>query len=120
MKKTSCAIAPLILASLALPALAQSDDPAQRLDTIVTTATPSATPLSDIPMSVSVIDSGELSLADAYVSAEDVTDLLTGVEAAVANGTQIAFQIRGVGAVDHQALTPTAAAVKNKVVLFDF
>ena len=111
MKKTSCAIAPLILTSLALPALAQSDDPAQRLDTIVTTATPSATPLSDIPMSVSVIDSGELSLADAYVSAEDVTDLLTGVEAAVANGTQIAFQIRGVGAVDHQALTPTAAAV---------
>ena len=111
MKKTSCAIAPLILASLALPALAQSDDPAQRLETIVTTATPSATPLSDIPMSVSVIDSGELSLADAYVSAEDVTDLLTGVEAAVANGTQIAFQIRGVGAVDHQALTPTAAAV---------
>lgn len=111
MKKTSCAIAPLILASLALPALAQSDDPAQRLETIVTTATPSATTLSDIPMSVSVIDSGELSLADAYVSAEDVTDLLTGVEAAVANGTQIAFQIRGVGAVDHQALTPTAAAV---------
>jgi len=111
MKKTSCAIAPFILTSLALPALAQSDDPAQRLETIVTTATPSATPLSDIPMSVSVIDSGELSLADAYVSAEDVTDLLTGVEAAVANGTQIAFQIRGVGAVDHQALTPTAAAV---------
>lgn len=111
MKKTTCAFAPLILASLALPALAQSDDPAQRLETIVTTATPSATPLSDIPMSVSVIDSGELSLADAYVSAEDVTDLLTGVEAAVANGTQIAFQIRGVGAVDHQALTPTAAAV---------
>ena len=111
MKQNSRCVAPLILASLALPAAAQTGDTAQRLDTIVTTATPSAAPLSDIPMSVSVIDSGDLSLADAYVSAEDVTDLLTGVEAAVANGTQVAFQIRGVGAVDHQALTPTAAAV---------
>ncbi|HCE24450.1 MAG TPA: TonB-dependent receptor, partial [Hyphomonas sp.] len=111
MKKFQCSVAPLALLAFALPATAQSDDPVNRLDTIVTTATPSATPLTDIPMSVSVIDTRDLSLADAYVSAEDMTDLLTGVEAAVANGTQVAFQIRGIGAVDHQALTPTAAAV---------
>ena len=111
MKKFQCSVAPLALLAFALPATAQSDDPVNRLDTIVTTATPSAAPLTDIPMSVSVIESSDLSLADAYVSAEDMTDLLTGVEAAVANGTQVAFQIRGVGAVDHQALTPTAAAV---------
>lgn len=111
MKKFQCSVAPLALLAFALPATAQSDDPVNRLDTIVTTATPSATPLTDIPMSVSVIDTKDLSLADAYVSAEDMTDLLTGVEAAVANGTQVAFQIRGIGAVDHQALTPTAAAV---------
>jgi iron complex outermembrane recepter protein len=111
MRNFQCSVAPLALLAFALPAMAQSDDPVSRLDTIVTTATPSAAPLADIPMSVSVIDSSDLSLADAYVSAEDVTDLLTGVEAAVANGTQVAFQIRGIGAVDHQALTPTAAAV---------
>ena len=111
MKRFQCSAAPLVLAAFALPAFAQSDDPTNRLDTIVTTATPGATPLADIPMSVSVIDTADLSLADAYVSAEDMTDLLTGVEAAVANGTQVAFQIRGIGAVDHQALTPTAAAV---------
>ncbi|MEP0313881.1 TonB-dependent receptor [Hyphomonas sp.] len=111
MKKFQCSVAPLALLAFALPATAQSNDPVSRLDTIVTTATPSAAPLTDIPMSVSVIESSDLSLADAYASAEDMTDLLTGVEAAVANGTQVAFQIRGVGAVDHQALTPTAAAV---------
>ena len=94
MKKFQCSVAPLALLAFALPATAQSDDPVNRLDTIVTTAPPSATPLTDIPMSVSVIDTRDLSLADAYVSAEDMTDLLTGVEAAVANGTQVAFHSR--------------------------
>lgn len=111
MKLIPCPVIPLLAVSLALPATAQSDDPERRLDPVVTTATPSAAPLSDIPMSVSVIDPAAPSLADAYVGAEDMTDLLAGVEAAVANGSQVAFQIRGIGAVDHQALTPTAAAV---------
>ena len=89
---------------------AEPEDAPARLDRVVTTATASQTPLSDIPMSVSVISGDELDFASAYLGAEDVTDLLTGVEAAVANGTQVAFQIRGIGAVDHQALTPGAAA----------
>jgi len=36
---------------------------------------------------------------------------VAGLQAALANGAQTAFQIRGLGAVDHQALTPGAAAV---------
>lgn len=93
------------------------EDAPARLDPIVTTATAGQTPLSDIPMSVSVINGDELGLTSAYLSAEDVTDLLTGVEAAIANGTQVAFQIRGIGAVDHQALTPGGAAVYSDGVL---
>ena len=96
---------------------AEPEDAPARLDPIVTTATASQTPLSDIPMSVSVISGDELGLTSPYLGAEDVTDLLTGVEAAVANGTQVAFQIRGIGAVDHQALTPGAAAVYSDGVL---
>ncbi len=96
---------------------AEPEDAPARLDPVVTTATASQTPLSDIPMSVSVISGDELDFASAYLGAEDVTDLLTGVEAAVANGTQVAFQIRGIGAVDHQALTPGAAAVYSDGVL---
>jgi iron complex outermembrane receptor protein len=97
--------------------IAEPEDAPARLDPVVTTATAGQTPLSEIPMSVSVIDGEELGLASAYLGAEDVTDLLTGVEAAVANGTQVAFQIRGIGAVDHQALTPGAAAVYSDGVL---
>jgi iron complex outermembrane recepter protein len=111
MKPSRALPASLLLASFFAPATAEPRDPARRLDPVVTTATPSAAPLADIPMSVSVIGADALRLADAYLGAEDVTDLLTGVDAAVANGTQVAFQIRGIGAVDHQALTPTAAAV---------
>lgn len=105
----------LLLAAATLGADPQ-EAPA-RLDPVVTTAKATDAPLSDVPMSVSVISADELSLASAYLGAEDVTDLLTGVEAAVANGTQVAFQIRGIGAVDHQALTPGAAAVYSDGVL---
>jgi len=105
------------LLAAAAPALAEAADAPARLDPVVTTATAGATPLSDVPMSVSVISGDTLGLAAPYLGAEDVTDLLTGVEAAVANGTQVAFQIRGIGAVDHQALTPGAAAVYSDGVL---
>ena len=111
MKSSRALPASLLIATFATPALAEIGDTPRRLDPVVTTATPSAAPLTDIPMSVSVIGSDALNLTDAYLGAEDITDLLTGVDAAVANGTQVAFQIRGIGAVDHQALTPTAAAV---------
>jgi iron complex outermembrane receptor protein len=105
----------LILAAATLTA--EPDEAPARLDPVVTTATAGQTPLSDIPMSVSVIRGSDLDLVSAYAGAEDVSDLLTGVEAAVANGTQVAFQIRGIGAVDHQALTPGAAAVYSDGVL---
>ena len=108
------------LASAALIALGQtaiaqtsgvSDETIRTLDTVAVTATRRAEALSDIPASVSVIAGAQADQASALDGAEDVTRYLTGVEAAVANGSQVAFQIRGIGAVDHQALTPTAAAV---------
>ena len=105
----------LLLAAAAT--IAEPEDAPARLDPIVTTATAGEAPLSVIPMSVTVIDSDRLALSASGLGAEDVTDLLTGVEAAVANGTQVAFQIRGIGAVDHQALTPGAAAVYSDGVL---
>ncbi len=75
------------------------------------TATRRAQPLLDVPASINVITGARLNDAQTLNGAEDVTRYLSGVDAAVANGSQIAFQIRGIGAVDHQALTPTAAAI---------
>lgn len=77
-------------------------------DEVIVTATKIAKNTQDLGMSVSVIDGDTLSQFD---SAEELTQRVSGLQAAVANGNQIAFQIRGIGAVDHQALTPTAAAV---------
>ena len=99
--------APLV--NLVATTSAQADE--KRLDTVSVTAVHKATDLVDIPASVEILTDETLDVANALNSAEDVTRLLTGVQAAVANGSQVAFQIRGIGAVDHQALTPGAAAV---------
>lgn len=93
------------LASFALqPVVAETD-------VVTVTATKRTQSLGDIAASVDVISGAELDKANGFNSAEEITQLLSGVQAAVANGNQIAFQIRGIGAVDHQALTPTAAAI---------
>ncbi len=91
---------------LAAPALAQVGGSMQ--DEIIVTATKSEQSVQDLGLSVSVLSSSGLALRDA---AEEISKISAGVQAAVANGTQVAFQIRGIGAVDHQALTPTATAV---------
>ena len=87
------------------------DDEDYRLELITVSATRTAQLLHEVPMSVSVIDGSRIDKANSFNGGEDLVELLTGVQAAVANGTQVAFQIRGIGAVDHQALTPSAAAV---------
>ena len=89
----------------ALPTLCYAQNFA---DDIVVTATKIEASVDDLALSVSVIDGEPLNRLD---SAEDIAQLIPGVQAAVANGTQIVFQTRGIGAVDHQALTPTATAV---------
>lgn len=86
------------------PALAQTDAG----DRVVVTATRQAEAVEDLPQSVAVLSGDEL---DAVDGAEDIVMRLPGVQAAISNGSQTTFQIRGVGAVDHQALTPSAAAV---------
>lgn len=80
----------------------------QAPDEIIVTATKIEKTVQELGLSVSVVDGDVLSVFD---GAEDLSQHVTGLQAAVANGSQIAFQIRGIGAVDHQALTPTAAAI---------
>lgn len=77
-------------------------------DTIIVTATRQREDARDVPQSVVVLSARDLSNVDGI---EDVVQRLAGVQAAISNGSQTTFQIRGMGAVDHQALTPSAAAV---------
>lgn len=93
------------LVGVSAPAIAQE---VADTDRIVVTATRQAANASDLPQSVAILSGEQLAASD---SAEDVVQRLVGVQAAVSNGSQATFQIRGVGAVDHQALTPSAAAV---------
>ncbi len=87
--------------SFAISAQAQSDE-------IIVTATKISASPHTIGASISVIDGEPLGSFD---GAEELSQRVSGLQAAIANGSQIAFQIRGIGAVDHQALTPTATAV---------
>ncbi|WP_026941066.1 TonB-dependent receptor [Hellea balneolensis] len=99
-----------IFGILAIPSLALSQ-PSFALDdtsAIIVTATKIEKDIQDLGLRVSVVEGDVLSTFD---GAEDLTQRVSGLQAAVANGSQVAFQIRGIGAVDHQALTPTAAAV---------
>lgn len=77
-------------------------------DDVIVTATKQSKSVQELGISVSVIEGDALARFD---GAEDLTTRVSGLQAAIANGNQVAFQIRGIGAVDHQALTPTAAAV---------
>lgn len=107
MRRAEMRLCPLGLAaaiSLGAPAFAQ----AAPTDRVVVTATRQAETVETLPQSVAVLSGDELSAVD---GAEDVVQRLAGVQAAISNGSQTTFQIRGVGAVDHQALTPSAAAV---------
>lgn len=87
------------------PAATQETD---RYDVVVVTATRQAEPVRALPQSVAVLAGEDLRASE---SAEDIVMHLAGVQAAISNGSQTTFQIRGVGAVDHQALTPSGAAV---------
>ncbi|WP_375200988.1 TonB-dependent receptor [Hyphococcus sp.] len=98
-----------LFAAVTVPCLFQTA--LAETDVITVTASKRVQSLSDIAASVDVIGGAQIDKANGFNSAEEITQLLSGVQAAVANGNQIAFQIRGIGAVDHQALTPTAAAV---------
>ena len=90
---------------MALPTISFAQD---RHSEIIVTATKIEKDIQDLGLSISVVDGDVLSRFD---GAEELSQSVAGLQAAVANGNQIAFQIRGIGAVDHQALTPTAAAV---------
>jgi len=103
----------LVASGVPVCAAAQDSDEGIGADggDIVVTATRQPRPIENVPGSVLLLDEEALQREQGFTGAEDLAELLPGVEAAVANGTQVAFQIRGIGAVDHQALTPTAAAV---------
>lgn len=111
IKSISVLLSASLLTGVGCAAAETEASEARTLDPVTVSVTRIEQPVSDLPASVTVIGGAELDLAAPYLGAGDLTDLSTGMEAAVANGTQIAFQIRGIGAVDHQALTPSAAAV---------
>ena len=72
-------------------------------DELIVTATKLEKSVQELGLSVSIVDGDVLSQFD---GAEELSQHVAGLQAAVANGSQISFQIRGIGAVDHQALTP--------------
>ncbi|GAB5349704.1 TonB-dependent receptor [Alteriqipengyuania sp. 357] len=113
MKSSGCAVISLV--ACAIPGTAIAQEPGEDVladdEVIVVTATRQPLSIERVPGSVLLLDEDALDQAQGFTGAEDLAEMLPGVEAAVANGTQVAFQIRGIGAVDHQALTPTAAAV---------
>jgi len=81
--------------------------PETGIEEILVTATKRSQRIKDIAASVIVINGGQLNNMD---GAEQMAQGLSGVQAAIASGSRTTFQIRGIGAVDHQALTPTATA----------
>ena len=89
-------------------ASAQTVSDATYLEAITVTSSKRDSDQATLAGSVSIVSGREL---DGLVAAEDVVERVAGMQAAVSNGSQITFQIRGIGAVDHQALTPSAAAV---------
>ena len=108
MRATDVRFSPLGLAAaiaLSAPAFAQTQPDGDR---VVVTATRQAESADTLPQSISVLSGDDL---DGVDGAEDIVHRLAGVQVAISNGSQATFQIRGVGAVDHQALTPGAAAV---------
>ena len=109
--KYTC-LSALICAPLALTSVAFSEtEDLRKLETVSVTATSESARIEDIPGSVSVLSETDVDFVQSLSSAAELTRALTGVQAAVSNGSQVTFQIRGIGAVDHQALTPGAAAV---------
>ncbi|MGV6800778.1 MAG: TonB-dependent receptor [bacterium] len=84
---------------------------AENYDEMIITATKRPELLQDVGASVVVISGSAIDQGNNFNGAEDLVQHVAGLQAAIANGTQVAFQIRGIGAVDHQALTPTATAV---------
>lgn len=77
-------------------------------DTVIITSTRREAASQSLPVSVAVLGERDIGQVD---SIDDIADRVAGVQVAISNGSQATFQIRGLGAVDHQALTPSAAAV---------
>lgn len=77
-------------------------------DTVIITSARRESTAQSLPVSVAVLGEREIGEID---SLDNIADRVAGVQVAISNGSQATFQIRGLGAVDHQALTPSAAAV---------
>lgn len=104
----SCALAASSALAPAVFAQTEPESEATVLETIIVTSSKRDTDLLELPGSYAIVSGSAL---DDLVEAEEIAMRLPGVQASIANGSQITFQIRGIGAVDHQALTPSAAAV---------
>lgn len=87
------------------PAFAQPSPPE---DTVIITSARREAAAEALPLSVAVLGARDV---EQIGSLDELADRIAGVQVAISNGSQATFQIRGLGAVDHQALTPSAAAV---------
>lgn len=92
-------------ATAGIPAWAQQSAPD---DTVIITSTRREASSEALPVSVAVLSERDIGQVDTI---DALADRIAGVQVAISNGSQATFQIRGLGAVDHQALTPSAAAV---------
>lgn len=96
----------IIFLSFSSPAVVNAAEKA--VEEVMVTATKINKKIEDIGASIYVVYGDMLNSSN---GAEELAQHLSGVQAAVANASQVSFQIRGIGAVDHQALTPTATAI---------
>jgi iron complex outermembrane receptor protein len=101
---------PLVLGLIALTSLSTfaTENPTEEGDEHLVIVTKRPKPMDDLGFSIQVVNEENLNSLDA---AESLSDYLSGVQTVISNGSQTTFQIRGIGAIDHQALTPTATAV---------
>ncbi len=104
VRATGC-IGLAVTAITGAPAFAQQTPPE---DTVIITSTRREASAQSLPVSVAVLGEREIGEID---SLDSIADRVAGLQVAISNGSQATFQIRGLGAVDHQALTPSAAAV---------
>jgi len=97
--------------------LSEASDSIQPLAEVIVTAQHRVQNSQDIGASVTAVGADRLEEAGLH-SGRDIVDLLSGVQAANAYGSQPVFQIRGVGASDFQVSTsPSAGVYRDGVFL---
>ena len=105
----AAAVSSLLPASVRAVERGETPD-ASEIDEVLVTAQRREQRSQDVGASIAVLG-GERLTEEGLGSGADIVNLVSGVQAASAYGSQPVFQIRGVGASDFQIATPPAAGV---------